>query len=119
MTILVYGYSTVILDILSQVAKKYRISVVTTECRPFGEGYAMARDISDLGLPCRIITDNAVVAVIENIDFVVVGAEAVMENGGIINRIGTHNLAIISKAFNTPFYVFAESLKFLRFFPLS
>mmetsp|Transcript_12895 Transcript_12895/g.1965 ORF Transcript_12895/g.1965 Transcript_12895/m.1965 type:complete len:88 (+) Transcript_12895:509-772(+) len=79
----------------------------------------MASDISKLGLHCRIITDNAVVAVLEKVDFIVVGAEAIVENGGIINRIGTHNLAIMAKAFNIPFYVFAESLKFLRFFPLS
>ena len=47
-----------------------------------------------------------------------VGAEAVMENGGIVNRIGTLTIAMCAKAYNKPFYVFAESLKFMKRFPL-
>jgi translation initiation factor eIF-2B subunit alpha len=52
------------------------------------------------------------------IDCVFVGAEAVLENGGIVNRVGTFTIAVCAKAFNKPFYVFAESLKFRRGFPL-
>ena len=53
------------------------------------------------------------------IDCVFVGAEAVLENGGIVNRIGTLTIALCAKAYNKPFYVFAESLKFLKRFPLN
>lgn len=52
------------------------------------------------------------------VDCVFVGAEAVLENGGIANRVGTFTIALCAKAYNKPFYVFAESLKFLKFFPL-
>ena len=55
---------------------------------------------------------------ISSVDCVFVGAEAVLENGGIANRIGTFTIALCAKAYNKPFYVFAESLKFLKFFPL-
>ena len=41
-----------------------------------------------------------------------------MENGGIVNKIGTFTIALCAKAYNKPFYVFAESLKFLKRFPL-
>ena len=47
-----------------------------------------------------------------------VGSEAVLENGGIVNNIGTFTIALCAKAYNKPFYVFAESLKFLKRFPL-
>lgn len=53
-----------------------------------------------------------------SVDCVFVGAEAVLENGGIVNRIGTFTAALCAKAYNKPFYVFAESLKFLKRFPL-
>jgi len=53
-----------------------------------------------------------------NIDFVLSGAESVVENGGIINRIGTYNIAIIAKSHKKPFYVAVESYKFLREYPL-
>jgi translation initiation factor eIF-2B subunit alpha len=52
------------------------------------------------------------------VDCVFVGSEAVLENGGIVNRIGTFTIALCAKAYNKPFYVFAESLKFLKRFPL-
>ena len=54
----------------------------------------------------------------DQVDCVFVGAEAVLENGGIVNRVGTFTIALCAKAYGKPFYVFAESLKFLKFFPL-
>ena len=38
--------------------------------------------------------------------------------GGIINRIGTYQMAIVAKACGKPLYVAAESYKFSRMFPL-
>ena len=49
---------------------------------------------------------------------VLVGAEAVVESGGIINTIGTYGLAVCAKALAKPVYVAAESYKFARLFPL-
>lgn len=48
-----------------------------------------------------------------------VSAEAVTENGGIINRIGTYTTALCAKALKKPFYVAAENFKFSRLFPLN
>lgn len=50
---------------------------------------------------------------------VLVGAEAVVENGGVINKLGTNQLAIVAKTHNVPVYVAAESYKFARLFPLN
>ena len=50
---------------------------------------------------------------------VLVGAEAVVENGGIINKLGSYQIAIAAKALNRPLYVAAESYKFARLYPLS
>ena len=57
---------------------------------------------------------------LEECDMVLMGAEAVAENGGIINRAGTYTTALCAKALSKPFYVFAESFKFAReLFPLA
>ena len=45
------------------------------------------------------------------VDMVLVGAEGVLESGGIINKLGTHHIAIAAKAQGIPFYVAAESYK--------
>lgn len=34
-------------------------------------------------------------------------------------QIGTYQLAVMAKALNKPFYVVAESFKFVRMFPLN
>ncbi len=47
------------------------------------------------------------------------GAEGVVENGGVINQIGTYQIAVIARSANKPFYVVAESFKFVRVYPLN
>lgn len=45
------------------------------------------------------------------VDMVLVGAEGVVENGGIINKLGTYNIALAAAAHQKPVYVAAESYK--------
>jgi translation initiation factor eIF-2B subunit alpha len=42
-----------------------------------------------------------------------------VENGGIISRIGTYQMGLLAKSKGKPFYVVAESHKFVRLYPLS
>ena len=63
------------------------------------------------------IAKNSIEILIWNLS--IVGAEAVVENGGIINRIGTYTVALCAKQLKKPFYVFSESHKFSRMYPLS
>lgn len=44
----------------------------------------------------------------EKVDFVLVGSEAVVESGGLVNAVGSNQIAIIAKAANKPFYALAE-----------
>eukprot|EP00007_Cunea_sp_BSH-02190019_P003926 CAMPEP_0174243954 /NCGR_PEP_ID=MMETSP0417-20130205/33499_1 /TAXON_ID=242541 /ORGANISM="Mayorella sp, Strain BSH-02190019" /LENGTH=267 /DNA_ID=CAMNT_0015323565 /DNA_START=55 /DNA_END=855 /DNA_ORIENTATION=+ len=118
--ILVIGFSRVVLAILKQaVAKQRRFSVVVAESRPEVNGYQMANRLAALGIPVKVIMDTAVAHYMDRIDVVLVGAAAVVENGGIISKIGTYQMAIVANAFSKPFYVAAESFKFTRVFPLN
>ena len=45
------------------------------------------------------------------VNLVLVGAEGVVENGGIINKLGSYHVAIAAKEHAIPFYVAAESYK--------
>jgi len=89
-----------------------------TETRPEGSGHKMAKVLSDAGIKVTMILDNAVAYSMSKVDMVLVGAEGLVENGGIINRIGTYQLAIVAHAHKRPLYVAAESYKFARMFPL-
>jgi len=66
-----------------------------------------------------VVLDSAMAYVMERVDLVIVGAEGVVENGGIINKVGTYAMAIAAKELGKPFYVAAESFKFARLYPLN
>jgi len=55
----------------------------------------------------------------DRVDLVLVGAEGIVENGGIINKLGTYQMALVANAHKKPFYVAAESFKFMRVYPLN
>ena len=46
------------------------------------------------------------------------GAEAVVESGGVLNKLGTFQMAIVANSFGKPVYIATESYKFARIFPL-
>ncbi|RTG86413.1 translation initiation factor eIF-2B subunit alpha [Schistosoma bovis] len=52
------------------------------------------------------------------VDLVVLGAEAVVESGGILNMLGSSLIAMTASSFGRPVYVLAESFKFMRCYPL-
>ncbi|CAJ0759730.1 15619_t:CDS:2 [Entrophospora sp. SA101] len=82
-------------------------------------GLGTTKILRKYGIPAIVILDTAAGYIIDKVDAVFVGAEGVVENGGLINAIGTYQLAIVAKAANKPFYAVIESYKFVRIFPLN
>ncbi|NXN15625.1 EI2BA factor, partial [Indicator maculatus] len=124
--ILTHAYSRVVLRVLeAAIESKKRFSVYVTESQPDQAGQVlidvqkMAKALRKLNIPVTVILDAAVGYIMEKVDLVLVGAEGVVESGGIINKIGTNQIAVCAKAQNKPFYVVAESFKFVRLFPLN
>ncbi|EPZ36205.1 translation initiation factor eIF-2B subunit alpha [Rozella allomycis CSF55] len=118
--ILIHSYSRVVtLVLLKAAAANKRFTVYVTEARPGCSGISSAEILRKAGIPVKVILDSAVGYYMESIDMVLVGAEGFVENGGLINQIGTYLISVMAKAANKPFYAVAESFKFVRLFPLS
>lgn len=118
--ILTHSRSRVVLQTLleaSKLGKKFEVFV--TMSSPDNSGKVMYKELLEANIPCTLILDSAIGYVMEQISFIMVGAEGVMESGGIVNKIGTYTMAVCAKAMNIPFYVLAESFKFSRVFPLN
>ncbi|MEN2986285.1 MAG: S-methyl-5-thioribose-1-phosphate isomerase [Thermodesulfovibrionaceae bacterium] len=84
--------------------------VFACETRPLLQGARItAFELMKAGIDVTLITDNSAGALIRKgiIDFVIVGADRVVANGDIANKIGTYTLAVLCKENNTPFYVAA------------
>lgn len=70
-------------------------------------------------IPVAAIPFSALAASLPHVTFALVGAESVVENGGIISGMGTNQMGLLTKCAGKPFYVVAESHKFVKFHPLS
>lgn len=100
MTVLVHSLSDTVLDVFRHVTERgVKINVITTEGHPSNTGHDVAEKCEQIGLPCQVIVDSGVAVIMHKIDFVCIGCEAVMANGGIVNKIGTFGLALIAQHF--------------------
>lgn len=120
LTILTHSKSVVVEKVLENAAKaNKKFSVFVTQSSPDHSGLEMEKSLNALNIPCTAIIDAAAAYAMEKVDLVLLGAEGVVENGGIINKIGSYQLALCAKALNKPVYVVTESFKFTKFFPLN
>ncbi|EFE42234.1 hypothetical protein TRV_03014 [Trichophyton verrucosum HKI 0517] len=90
----------------------------TTAAGTVPEGMETVAVLRSKGVPVATVPESAVAYSMGMVDTVIVGAEGVVENGGIISRMGTYQMGLLAKAMGKPFYVVAESHKFVRLFPL-
>ena len=70
-------------------------------------------------IPVATIPFVALATALPHVTFALAGAESVLENGGIISGTGTNQMGLLAKSFGKPFYVVAESHKFVRVYPLN
>ena len=118
-TVLTHGWSRVVAELLIKAAEHRHFSIVVLEGRPDAGGAKAAKVYANAGIPTTVVLDSAMAYAMERVDLVIVGAEGVVENGGIINKMGTYGLGVAARELGKPFYVAAESYKFARLFPLN
>jgi len=120
MVILTHSRSRCVLAAMREAARQGRqFSVYVTESQPDCEGKKMVEELAAEKIPVTMILDAAVGYIMERVTCVMVGAEGVCENGGIINKIGSCSMATLAHLKNKPVYVLVESFKFIRTIPLN
>lgn len=124
-TVLTHGGSRVVGALLSKAAEmsahggnvRFNVIYVMNDARGI-ESRSVVQALRSKGVPVATISEGAVGYAMGKVDLVIVGAEGVVENGGVISRMGTYQIALLAKAQNKPFFVAAESHKFVRLYPL-
>ena len=107
------SYSTTILDAFKQLAaKSVEKRIYVLESRPKREGIVFAKRLAELGFRVRLITDAAAGYYANDTDMIVIGADTILPDGSILNKIGSFQLALIAKYYQKPFVVAASSNKF-------
>lgn len=110
--ILTHCHSHTVVEVLKLAHKKGKIKqVFCTETRPLFQGRKTAKDLSKTGIKTTMIIDSAAYSFMKKCNYFITGADAILSNGSIVNKIGTMEIALASKHFGVPFYVCSSSHK--------
>ena len=102
------GYGTALAPIRTAHEGGKRLHVLVDETRPFLQGSRLtAWELREAGIPLTLITDNMAGYFMGRgeVDCIIVGADRVVANGDVANKIGTYGLAVLARAHAIPFYV--------------
>ena len=102
---------------LLEAAKKRRFSVVVGEGAPDYAGQGTARELAAAGIPVTAIADGEVFSMMARADCCVVGARAVLADGGMLGRIGLNMVALAASRHAVPFVVLTGLYKLSPLFP--
>ncbi len=87
-----------------------RLKIYACETRPLLQGSRLtAWELKRRGVDVTIICDNMAATLMQQgkINKVIAGADRIALNGDTANKVGTYNLAILSKYHSIPFYIAA------------
>lgn len=84
--------------------------VFVTESRPMREGELLAKELRNNGIDALLIADASIGIVAERCTKAVVGGDALTPEY-LINKIGTHPLALVCREKGIPFYASVSSFK--------
>ena len=104
--ILTCGYSTTLCEFLKKAAgtgrDRLQFQVFVAELAPSFAGHRMVRDLAAAGIEATSVTDSAVFALMAGVNKVIVPCHAVMANGGIVAKAGTHAICTAAKHHRCP-----------------
>ena len=108
--LMLISYSSTIINLLLQ-NKDFKFEIFILESRPLLEGQKAAEILSQY-FKTHLIVDAAMGKFIDQINLVLIGVDSILEDGSIINKIGTYPLAVLADSRNIDIYAVADSLKY-------
>ncbi|WP_423995627.1 ribose 1,5-bisphosphate isomerase [Halorubrum trapanicum] len=111
-TVMTHCHSTDALACIEAAVEQGKsISAVVKETRPRQQGHITAEALRDAGVPVTLIVDSAARRYLDEVDHVVVGADSIAADGGVINKIGTSGLAVNARERGVPIMTAAQTIK--------
>lgn len=104
--------SKTLLEIFIRLKKiNKKLKVIVSESRPKLEGRIFTQKLLQNNINVELITESMIFQISKKIDAGIIGADIILSNGNIINKVGSSLIAICCKNFNKPFYVLADKSK--------
>jgi ribose 1,5-bisphosphate isomerase len=93
------------------VAQGKDISAIVKETRPRNQGHITATELREMGVDVTLVVDSAARRYLDDADHVLVGADSIAADGGVVNKIGTSGLAVNARERGVPIMVAAQTIK--------
>lgn len=100
--ILTLGASATVQGFFSTAAKDRKFTVIVPETAPSYAGHQLARSLTKAGISVLLIPDSCIFGVMPRVSKVVLGAHAVLANGGLMSSSGAFATALAAKQHSTP-----------------
>jgi translation initiation factor eIF-2B subunit alpha/methylthioribose-1-phosphate isomerase len=108
-------HGTALAPIREAVKEGKEVFVWVNETRPRGQGARItAWELEQEGIPYALIADNAAGYYMQRgeVDMIIVGADRIVANGDVANKIGTYERAVVAFENKIPFWVAAPAMTF-------
>lgn len=109
-TLATLSYSSTVLKTLAFLKSKSR-RVLIGESRPLCEGLTLGKEVKRIGHEVVIYTDAALLGALREAQVAIIGADIILKDGSVVNKVGSLGLALSARHFGIPFYVIAETMK--------
>lgn len=109
--IFTHCHSSSVMNILIKSKGKIK-EVHNTEARPLFQGRRTVHDMIKNNIKVVHYVDSGARLALKKADIMIIGADAILFDGSVINKIGTGMFAQIAKDYGIPVYVAADSWKF-------
>ncbi len=118
--VLTHCHSWLVEQILIKARKnKKEFRVYNTETRPLFQGRITSKKLIKAGIPTTMVADSSAGFLISNysgrdlmMDKIILGADAVLSDGSVINKIGSFTIALTAHHEKKPVYIAATLLKY-------
>ncbi|HXU09353.1 MAG TPA: hypothetical protein VN743_10190 [Blastocatellia bacterium] len=112
--VLTHSRSSTVLEAFAQARRAGKsFAVVATESRPIFEGRTLAEALVKEAVPVVLIIDAAAALAIEEIDVVLVGADAITPVS-VINKVGTRMITLAAREKGIRVFSVCDRSKFIR-----
>ena len=91
--------------------------VIVAEGRPLMEGRLLAKSLATEGIPVELITEAQIPLAVQHADAAIIGGDAFLGDGSVVNKVGSRLLALAARDRGIPFYVLADAMKLAPWTP--
>ena len=110
--IFTHSYSSAVETLMeSLVASALPFRVVMTTSYPGFEGQNFAAKLNDLKIETTLIPDTQAAILLPECDYVILGADMLLEDRHVINKCGTYLIAAAAKELHKPLWFLADTFK--------